>query len=990
VGEKRGSDLIRKQNIHTTKANSHRIKDVPSQLEFSEESPNPVISVSAEGVILYANKAAAGLLKLSGVAVGRKAPLIWCAPIRKIYASGKSLSQEVSIGGKDYLFTAKAIKNKGCINVYGSDITSLRSSDAALRESEEKYKSLVDNIKDIIYSYTPDGKVTFISQNISALGYSVNDVIGHNLFEFVHPGDRKRVMADFNRTMRSGKIFFTSFRLMRKDGSYCFAEELSQAVRKGGKIALMSGVIRDVSEHRKMENVLKESESRWRSLVTSLPEFISLIDKKGRITFLNHYAKGFDEKNVIGTSVYQYTSKESLNKFRQKINQCFNTGRVQKGEHQAMGNLGSMRLYEDDFIPMLEGSGIKSVMVISRDVTERKKSEEEIKESEQKYRSLVENASDQIFMFDKECKMASLNNAALMLFGKKLDEVIGKPISALFPEKTAAKNLKNIKSVFKTGKGVSVEEELIFKGKKIFVSSSLNPIKDTAGKTIKVFGVVRDITDRKKAEEELTKSKLLLKAGLESPKDTIILGIDKNYNYLFFNEVHKNSMKYAYNRNVKLGMNLMDCITSRSDRLKSKINYDRALAGESHSTIEEYGDANRSYYESFYSPIRDEKNEIIGTTAFARDITDRKLAEKALLESEERFRAIFEGATDGILVADTKTKRFVFANPSLCELTGRSANELLKLSIGDIHPAKDLPYVMAQVARQIKGEITLAGNIPVLRKDKQVVFCDVNSKVMKIGERDCLVGFFRDITERKKSEQRIKESEDDIRMRAEETSALNKIIVVGNQAEDLQGLMKITLDETLRLLSFPGGGIYLGNPGESIVKLAYSKGLDAEFMKAVREIDIRKKPFSIIFLKKEVIFADDYVLYHPALAKKFSISSLASVPLFFKSEVIGALNVMSRKKHIFSESEKRLLISIGRAAGTSIVNRLADENLKSRTLELEEFSKMVVGRELRMVELKKRIEELENELKAKGTVPKSETSHNNHNNHKSEAVKKED
>jgi PAS domain S-box-containing protein len=123
---------------------------------------------------------------------------------------------------------------------------------------------------------------------------------------------------------------------------------------------------------------------------------------------------------------------------------------------------------------------------------------------------------------------------------------------------------------------------------------------------------------------------------------------------------------------------------------------------------------------------------------------------------------IFEGASDGIIAADSKTKVFVFANPRICEITGYSLEELLKLSISDIHPEKDLPSVTEQFMQQLRGEITLATNIPVLRKDGKVVYCDVNARPAKFGDKEYLVGFFRDITDRKKAEEALNRTMDEL------------------------------------------------------------------------------------------------------------------------------------------------------------------------------------------------------------------------------------
>ena len=139
--------------------------------------------------------------------------------------------------------------------------------------------------------------------------------------------------------------------------------------------------------------------------------------------------------------------------------------------------------------------------------------------------------------------------------------------------------------------------------------------------------------------QKLHDTEVLLNSCLESPLNMIILAIDKNYKYLYFNKAHIAVMKYAYKTNIEIGMDLIECVTEEEDKVKAKINYDKALSGISHSTIEVYGEVNKSYYESFYNPIYNEKNEIIGTTAFARDVTERVNAENELKIAKENLAA---------------------------------------------------------------------------------------------------------------------------------------------------------------------------------------------------------------------------------------------------------------------------------------------------------------------------------------------------------------
>lgn len=183
-------------------------------------------------------------------------------------------------------------------------------------------------------------------------------------------------------------------------------------------------------------------------------------------------------------------------------------------------------------------------------------------------------------------------------------------------------------------------------------------------------------------QQELKNKQMLLKSSLESPKDMIILSIDQNYNYFYFNQAHKDAMKYAYNKDVSLGMNLLDAITLESDRIKSKVNYDLALKGISHTTIEEYGDAAVSYYETFYNPIINDQNEIVGTTAFARNVSDRKQMEKQLKDSEERFQRLFNQAPLGYQSLDIEGY-FIEVNQKWLDMLGYKHEDVIGKWFGD-------------------------------------------------------------------------------------------------------------------------------------------------------------------------------------------------------------------------------------------------------------------------------------------------------------------
>ncbi len=146
-----------------------------------------------------------------------------------------------------------------------------------------------------------------------------------------------------------------------------------------------------------------------------------------------------------------------------------------------------------------------------------------------------------------------------------------------------------------------------------------------------------------------------------------------------------------------------------------------------------------------------------------RYAVERNRVEAALHESESRYRMLFNRSADGILIADIDTRVFTYANPALCRMLGYTEKELTTMGVADIHPKDFLQSVVDEFEAQARGVKTLSSNIPCLRKDGTIFYADINTFSISLKGRMCNVGFFRDITERKKAEETLRESEEKYR-----------------------------------------------------------------------------------------------------------------------------------------------------------------------------------------------------------------------------------
>ena len=214
-------------------------------------------------------------------------------------------------------------------------------------------------------------------------------------------------------------------------------------------------------------------------------------------------------------------------------------------------------------------------------------------------------------------------------------------------------------------------------------------------------------------------------------------------------------------------------------------------------------DGHRELLETTKVPMRDAQGKLVGVLGIGHDITARKQLQAELQENEARFRSLFEGAPDGIVTIDYVSRRIVEVNTTICTMLGYTREEMLALRVDDLHPGTELPQVMAAFERQARGELRLAQDLPVIRKDGSIFPADISVARLSVADRSYMTGFFRDSSERVQTARELEIHRRHLeQLVAERTDALSRaeaIAHVGSWRLDIAGTALEWSDETYRI-----------------------------------------------------------------------------------------------------------------------------------------------------------------------------------------------
>ena len=529
-----------------------------------------------------------------------------------------------------------------CTNLVGSalDITDRKLAEVSLRVSEEKYRNLFENVKDVFYQIDLSGIINEVSPSIKHFSeFNREEILSTNVSGlYYNPADREILL---NAIKKNGEVRDFELIFKTKSGEKRFASINARLISDAnGKPNHIDGSLRDITERKRVDEELRESEKQYRDVIENTSDVILTTDINGNILFGNKTSL-----TITGYSLVDFTKMNYLElihpEYRRKaqifyMKQFKNKIQTSYFEYPLKNKSGDTIWLGQNANLIFENDQIKGFHLLARDITDRKCAEIALRESEEKYRVLLNGSTIGILAIDVETYQFAFSNPSIRkMFGYTEEEFKRLSLSNLHPKDSLDLVLSEFESQGRGEKSISLALPCLRKDGTIFYADIAGSLTIIDGRKCSV-GFVMDITERIQASDALQRFQLLLKSSIECQKDTILFSIDRNYQYQYFNKAHSESMKYAYDKEVKIGMNILECITSDEDRKAAKENYDRALMGESHSNIRIFGDVNLAYYESFFNPIVNDNNEIIGATGLARNIAERKQAEEELILAKEK------------------------------------------------------------------------------------------------------------------------------------------------------------------------------------------------------------------------------------------------------------------------------------------------------------------------------------------------------------------
>jgi PAS domain S-box-containing protein len=649
---------------------------------------------------------------------------------------------------------------------YTRNITREKALEKQVEESEEKLSELITVSRDVIVEYDEKLKLSFVSQNVEDfLGYTAEEILGEkNFLDLVTEESKKKIMDNYKLRM-SGKSIpsLMEYDVIHKNGEIIPIETTVTLKKENGKIIGGVASLRNVSERKKTQDALKESEELYRTLVETSPDGIVLTDMDTNIIMVNQSScdtLGYKSpKEVIGMVVFDLMAKEDQPRILSYISGILETGKVRNAEFNFVHKDGRYIPIEFNASLIYDNKGEpKAFMGISRNISERKKGEEQIRLANERLQYLLSSTSAVIYTAEAKGSYGAtfLSENVKQMTGYKSKDFITKSnfwIDHVHPD-DRKRVLKSIPHIFKKDTYSYNYRFRCKNGRYIWVRDEMKLTRDQDGEPLEIVGFWIDITEQMEAEESLKESQEKYSNLYQKSHDAIIIH-DLKGNILDANQKAYNLFGLSKKKLLKLKISDLH----PPDALKKSKKAFNSIAKKGSVNFEiEFKNKKGDIFPTEVSSSIFEIGGIKVVQGIIRDITERKKAEAALKESEELYRLLVETSPDAITMTDLEGK-ITYASTHTLKLHGaKKPKDLLGKNAFDLIAPEDQERAIKNLTNTLKKGVARNLEYTLLKKDGSRFMGEMNAALVKdsLGNPKAFIGTTRDITARKKSEENLR------------------------------------------------------------------------------------------------------------------------------------------------------------------------------------------------------------------------------------------
>ncbi|MHC4212805.1 MAG: PAS domain S-box protein [Planctomycetota bacterium] len=653
-------------------------------------------------------------------------------------------------------------------------VANRRSAEETLRRSEREFREMLENANLAAVILNEQGKIHFINNYLLALtGWKKEEVLGNDWFDiFIDEQNEDKIKQVYKEAV-SGNIELVAYyenEIVTKNGERRLIAWNNAILHDShGNTIGTTSIGEDITERRQTEDDLRDSRGKLNAMLESIPDQINMVDREFNIIWANKACEEVFGPGIIGKKCYEayHNRTETCVYDRCIAARVFEDGQIHSHENQVTDRYGQIRhqLCTANVAFRDQEGNPTAVIEVSRDVTKRKEAEREIHNQKDFLENVIESLTHSFVVLDANDYTVKLANSATAKFGD-----ISKDTTCYeFSHKndipcSGLEHRCPVEEVKKTKEAVTVEHiHLDDEDRERIVEVHAHPVFDNQGNVVQVIEYSLDITERKRIEESLKKSSIIINSTTDAVITTDMAG-----NITFWNKGAERI--YSYQKEEVLGKPI-SIIYKEEDLHVLDSMISELMKGKDIPEIEVTCiDKNQKDVHILLSltTLKDKDGNITELVGITKDITDRKQAEKELQESEEKYRSLFESAGDALFIMDVSDEhgaRFIDCNNRTMKLFGCTHRDQIIGKSPEIFSPPTQPDGRSshEKAREL-AQAVIQGQPQYfewehLRLDGTPFWVDVKLNRIEFKEKFFMQAIVRDITERKRMEEKLIKSE---------------------------------------------------------------------------------------------------------------------------------------------------------------------------------------------------------------------------------------